>query len=126
MAIVPSEFKYSESRAQDIYKHLKNKGFDVYWPAQKLGECSSKYLVIKNDGSYKHVNYSTDRDMYSIQCYVPKLAYSELEPLVQSVKRAMKELYPMIMPYGSQQPSFYDDAIKAHYIVIEYENPCER
>lgn len=122
MPISPIEFQPSESRWQDIYLHLKNKGFEVYAPEQKTGDCTSPYLVIKNDGSYNHVNFSTDRDMYAIYCYVPKMRYSELEPLVQKVKAAMRELYPMIQYYGQQLPSYYDDTVKAHYIGIEYEN----
>lgn len=122
MPISPIEFQPSDSRWQDIYLHLKNKGFEVYAPEQKTGDCTSPYLVIKNDGSYNHVNFSTDRDMYAIYCYVPKMRYSELEPLVQKVKAAMRELYPMIQYYGQQLPSYYDDTVKAHYIGIEYEN----
>lgn len=122
MAIKPLEFDFQESRWQDLYLHLKNKGYDVYAPAQKVGECTEPYLVVKNDGSYQHVNFSTDRDMYAIYCYVPKLRYSELEPLVQRVKRDMRELYPMFQVYGQQLASFYDDEVKAHYITIEYEN----
>lgn len=126
MPIRPKEFKARDSRWQDIYVHLKNEGFEVYAPAQKTGECTSPYLVIKNDGSYNHVNFSTDRDMYAIYCYVPKTRYSELEPLVQSVKEAMKGLYPMIQQYGQQLPSYYDEAVKGHYIAIEYENYKKR
>lgn len=122
MPIKPKEFKARGSRWQDIFAHLKAKGFDVYAPAQKIGECTSPYLVVKNDGSYQHANFSTDRDMYVIYCYVPKMRYSELEPLVQSVKDAMRELYPMIQRYGQQLPSYYDDSVQAHYIGIEYEN----
>lgn len=122
MPISPLEFQPAESRWQDIYLHLKRKGFEVYFPEQKTGDCTSPYLVVKNDGSYNHVNFSTDRDMYAIYCYVPKLRYSELEPLVQKVKAAMRELYPMIQSYGQQLPSYYDDTVKAHYIGIEYEN----
>ena len=85
-----------ESRAQDIYMHLKNNGFSVYWPAQKVGECTEPYIVVKNDGGYRHVSFSSNRDMYSIQCYVPKDSYSKLEPMVQRVKRVMYDLYPMI------------------------------
>ena len=122
MAIKHLEFDFQESRWQDLYLHLKNKGYDVYAPAQKVGECTEPYLVVKNDGSYQHVNFSTDRDMYAIYCYVPRLRYSELEPLVQRVKRDMKELYHMFQVYGQQPASFYDDEVKAHYITIEYEN----
>lgn len=122
MAIKPFEFDYKQSRWQDLYVHLKNKGYEVYAPAQKVGECTSPYLVIKNDGSYRHVNFSTDRTQYAIYCYVPKLKYSELEPLVQKVKQDMTELYPMFQLYGQELASFYDDEVKAHYIAIEYEN----
>lgn len=117
------EFIPLESRWQDIFTHLKSKGYEVYAPGTKNGECIKPYIVVKNDGSYAHVNFSTNRDMYAIMCYVPKGQYSKLEPMVQSVKRDMKELEPMIVPYDGQQlPSYYDDTYKAHYISIEYEN----
>lgn len=117
------EFIPLESRWQDIYVHLKEKGYDVYAPGVKVGDCIEPYIVIKNDGSYKHINFSTNRYMYAIMCFVPKGQYSKLEPLVQSIIRDMKDLEPMIVPYDGQQlPSYYDDTIKAHYISIEYEN----
>lgn len=116
------EFEPLESRWQDIHAHLVKKGYEVYPPGVKTGECTKPYIVVKNDGSYEHANFSTDRDMYAVMCYVPKGQYSKLEPLVQSVKKAMKELNPMIQPYGQQMPSYYDDSCKAHYISIEYEN----
>ncbi len=111
-----------ESRWQDIFEKLKELGFDVYSPGIKVGECIEKYLVVKNDGSSQHSSFSTDVDLYSVMCYVPKQAYSTLEPYVQSVKKAMKELEPMILPYGQQTPSYYDDTVKAHMISIEYKN----
>jgi len=115
-------FNYKKSRWQDIFMHLKNAGFDVYSPGTKTGECISEYLVVKNDGSSRHMNFSTDIDLYSIMCYVPKDQYSSLEILVQNVKQTMKGLEPMITPYGSQTPSYYDDSYKAHMISIEYKN----
>lgn len=116
------EFKPLESRWQDIFHHLKEKGYDIYAPGTKVGECTKPYIVVKNDGSYKHANFSTDREMYAVMCYVPKGQYSKLEPMVQKVKKDMKELEPMVLPYGQQMPSYYDDNYKAHYISIEYEN----
>ena len=117
-----NEFEYKDSRWQDIHLHLINEGFDVYSPGMKTGECESQYLVIKNDGSSKHSSFSTDVDLYAVMCYVPKQEYSSLEPLVQKVKNSMKGLEPMIKPYGSQTPSYYDDSVKAHMISIEYKN----
>ena len=115
-------FEYEESRWQDIFMCLKNQGYDVYSPGVKTGECTSEYLVVKNDGSSKHLSFSTDVDLYAVMCYVPKDRYSSLETLVQRVKNSMKELEPMILPYGSQTPSYYDDSVKAHMVSIEYKN----
>lgn len=112
----------ADSRWQDIYLHLQDAGFDVYSPSTKIGECTSSYIVVKNDGSSKHNSVSTDVDQYSIMCYVPKDEYSKLEVMVQSVKAAMKRLEPMIKPSGSQTPSYYDDGVKAHMVSIGYKN----
>lgn len=117
-----STFEYKDSRWQDIFLNLKNQGFDVYSPGIKTGECISEYVVVKNDGSSKHTSFSTDVDLYAVMCYVPKNKYSSLEPLVQRVKNAMKRLEPMIKPYGTQTPSYYDDSYKAHMVSIEYKN----
>lgn len=120
--MIGSEFVYTDSRWQDIFMHLQNSGFDVYSPGTKVGECISEYLVVKFDGSSKHVSFSTDNDLYSIMCYVPKDKYSLLEPLIQKVKKAMKGLKPMILPNGNQTPSYYDDSLKAHMVSITYKN----
>lgn len=117
-----NNFEYKDSRWQDIYKHLKKEGFDVYSPGTKVGECRSEYLVVKSDGSTKHASFSTDIDLYSVMCYIPRDRYSMLEPFVQKVKESMKGLEPMILPYGSQTPSYYDNGVKAHMISIEYKN----
>ena len=115
-------FKPAGSRWQDIFLHLQSAGFDVYPPAVKAGECQAEYIVVKNDGSSRHASVSTDDDFYAVMCYVPKQAYSSLEPLIQRVKKSMKELEPMILPYGSQTPSYYDDSVKAHMVSIQYKN----
>ena len=117
-----STFDYKNSRWQDIFVHLKKSGFDVYSPGIKTGECNSPYIVVKNDGSPKHAPFSTDTDFYAVMCYVPRDAYSGLEPMIQSVKKAMKELEPMLFPYGTQTSSYYDDTYKAHMTSIEYKN----
>jgi len=120
--MIDSKFEYAESRWQDIYLHLKKAGFNVYSPGIKTGECTKEYLVVKNDGSSKHASFSTDNDFYAVMCYVPRNKYSTLEPLVQRVKEAMKDLEPMILPYGTQTSSYYDDSFKAHMVSIEYKN----
>lgn len=123
MPINTLEFKPQDSRWQDLYTHLKNKGYDVYGPAMHPEECTAPYLVVKNDGANKHTNFSSMRERYTIYVMVPRTQYSKLEPLIQAVKKDMKELYPMFLPYDNfTLPPFYDDSIKAHYSTLEYEN----
>lgn len=119
--MIDKTFEYAQSRWQDIFRCLGDK-FDVYPPGVKTGDCLAPYIVVKNDGSTQHTSFSTDVDLYAVMVYVPKQAYSTLEPLVQEVKEKMKELRPMILPYGMQTPSYYDDSVKAHTISIEYKN----
>lgn len=117
-----STFEYADSRWQDLYRHLKKKGYDVYSPGIKVGECTAAYLVVKNNGGSKHNSFSTSVDTYDIMCYVPKQAYSSLEPLVQSVKEAMKELDPLFKWNGADTGSYYDDSVQAHMYTITYKN----
>lgn len=112
----------TKSRWYDVFQCLKGKGFDVYSPGTKVGECTTPYIVVKNDGSSAHSSFSTDVDLLSVMCYVPKQNYSKLEPMLLEVKQAMRTLQPMILPYGQQTPSYYDDSVKAHMVSIEYKN----
>ncbi|MDR0326686.1 MAG: hypothetical protein LBI05_00155 [Planctomycetaceae bacterium] len=110
------------SRWQDIDQHLRSKGFDVYAPGMKSKDCTFPYIVVKQNGSTRKAGFSTDIDLYSVLVYIPQQNYSELEVLIQRVKAAMKELEPMILPVRSQTPSYYEDAIKAHMVSVEYMN----
>ena len=116
-------FKYEDSRWQDLYLFLASKGYDVYTPCQKEGECLSKYIVIKYAGSVKADMISSRRDLYDLILYVPKANYSQLESFVQQVISDMKEIEPLFMPYDNQQDtSYFDDSVKAHFVSIVYMN----
>lgn len=111
-----------KTRFMDIYKHLSDNGIDVYSPAQKEGECTSSYVVVKDAGTTKYTNLSSTQTLYDLMCYVPKQRFTELEQFVAQVKTVMKGLYPMIVPTYFETASFYDDSVKAHMISIQYRN----
>ena len=117
-----SSYVYQDSVWQDIYTCLAQAGYEVYSPSIKVGECTSKYIVIRSDGTSRHPTFSTDEELYSVMCYVPKQAYSSLEPFVRDVKNTLSGLKPLIRPTGNQTPSYYDDTYKAHMVSIEYKN----
>ena len=46
-----------------IYKHLKNNGFDVYSIGQHEGICTNHYIVVKHNGECKIVETSLTNDI---------------------------------------------------------------
>lgn len=112
----------SYNRWGDIYKHLKSQGVDVYSPAQHEGECISPYVVVKMLSNNQVGRFSSSQAQYDVLIYIPKNQYSQLEDYVQKIKDLMKGLYPMIVPLGSQTPSYYDDIVKGHMVSVQYRN----
>lgn len=112
----------AETRLKDMYDCLKKAGFSVYFPTQKVGECSSPYVVIRDAGTVQYQDFSTVFTTYELLCYVPKNRYSQLEVFSRQVKRAMKSLWPMIVPTRYQTPPFFDDTVNAHMTAIQYRN----
>lgn len=117
---MPNE--YEQDRIQDIYTHLKNQGFEVYFPSQHQGECLTAYVVIKGDLNTQFREYSSTVQYYDLLCYVPKDKFSTLYPFVESVKTAMKALFPMIKPAFYDTASYYDEEIKGHMVSVQYLN----
>lgn len=115
-----------KSQWEQLFLFLKEKGFSVFSPGQKIGKCTEPYIVVKYDGATQHFTYSTDDDIYTIYCYVPKLNYSLLDGLKQSVKIAMKEMFPQFIPTGYIAGSIYQEDIEAHVTSIEYKNHKKR
>lgn len=110
------------SRWADIFRVLKSNGISVFSPGIKTGECTEKYVVVKDDGAARHSSFSTNIAYYSVLVYVPRDSFSLLSPYVDGIKEMMKTLYPMIIPTGEETPSFYDDSTKSHMISIMYKN----
>lgn len=113
----------SEStRLIDIYQHLKSSGFDVYFPTQKTGECTSPYVVIRDAGTNPYLDFTTTLTVYGVMCYVPKSQYSQLRVFTEKVKLAMCGMKPMIISLNTETPPFYDDLVKAHMTEVQYRN----
>lgn len=111
-----------DTRWEDIYVKLKEHNIEVYSPGQKTGECTAPYVVVKTAGRVGSTEISSSQDLYDIMCYVPKDAYSTLEPFVDNIETIMDELFPMIRPMHFRTASFYDDSVKGHMISTQYVN----
>lgn len=120
--MIPAGYQYEESRIQDLYMILKNGGFDVYFPGVKNGECTAPYVVVKDDGTTKHMEFSTDAVTYAVMCYVPRNCYSKLEPFAIAVKQCIKEYAPLFRKQNFETPSYFDNNVKAYMKSISYVN----
>ena len=120
--MINSNFNYEDTRWQDLYMFLKNKGYEVYAPASKIGDCKRPYLVVKYNGLVPYQDFSSSIDNYSVMCYVPRDEYSKLDGFIRDVKASLKELEPLFKWRKIQTPSFYDESVQAHMVSIEYAN----
>ena len=120
--ISPKEFEWQANRWQEIFLHLKNKGFEVYPPNVKVGECVKSYIVVKNDGTEPHPTFSTDVRYYDVLLYVPENQYSSFETFIDKVKHSLKEIEPLIVFTGSQTPTFYNEKTKSYMVSLSYRN----
>lgn len=109
-------------RWRDIYMHLQSKGVDVYSPAQHVGECKSKYVVLKDAGLTKMASFSTTMQMYEVLCYVPAGQFSQVESYKETIKSYMAELKRnfMIRETYVETPSFFDEDINGHMVSVQY------
>ena len=109
-----------------VFKELEGGGIDVYPPATKKGECTSNYVVMKQDGKAQVRSFSSEFVYYLFMLYVPQNHYSDMDEYEAQVKEVLdRNLYPLLMPVDSTIPDYYDDEIKGHVRSLVYRN-CVR
>ena len=103
-----------------IYKHLKNNGFDVYSIGQHEGICSSPYIVVKENGESEVAGTSLVNDTVELLIYYPVGTYSKLNEYKQSVLYTMK-LLKGIRRVIDPMPTIIDDDKKAYMTSFTYK-----
>ena len=73
-----------------IYKHLKNNGFDVYSIGQHEGICTNPYIVVKENGESEIVGTSLTNDTVELLIYYPVGRYSELSSYKKRILNTIK------------------------------------
>ena len=103
-----------------IYKHLKNNGFDVYSIGQHEGICTNPYIVVKENGESEIVGTSLTNDIVELLIYYPVGTYSKLNEYKQSVLYTMK-LLKGIRRVIDPMPTITDDDKKAYMTSFTYK-----
>ena len=103
-----------------IYKHLKNNGFDVYSIGQHKGICTNPYIVVKENGESEIVGTSLTNDIVELLIYYPVGTYSKLNEYKQSVLYTMK-LLKGIRRVIDPMPTIIDDDKTAYMTSFTYK-----
>ena len=103
-----------------IYKYLKNNGFDVYSIGQHEGICTNPYIVVKENGESEIVGTSLTNDIVELLIYYPVGTYSKLNEYKQSVLYTMK-LLKGIRRVIDPMPTIIDDDKKAYMTSFTYK-----
>ena len=96
-----------------IYRHLKDNGFDVYSIGQHKGICTNPYIVIKENGESEIAGTSLTNDIVELLIYYPVGTYSKLNEYKQSILYTIK-LLKGIRRVVEPMPTIIDDDKKAY------------
>lgn len=104
---------------KEIYKHLKDGGFEVYSIGQHKGNCEKQYIVISETGSNEIIGKNLMSDNIELLIYYPIGIYSEFTTYINQIKITMKDLksYRRII---SPNPIIVDDDKKAYMTFLSY------
>lgn len=103
-----------------IYKHLKNNGFDVYSIGQHEGICANPYIVVKENGVSEITSKSLVNDVVELLIYYPVGKYSELATYKKSILNSMKYIRG-VRRVIDPAPTIIDDDKKAYMTSFTYK-----
>lgn len=102
-----------------LYKFLKEKGFDVYSIGQHKGICTSPYLVLKENGTSEIVGKQLVNEVVEIMVYYPVGQYSKMKSYTDKLKNDLgdiKTLRRVLDP----MPTIIDDEKEAYMTSYYY------
>ena len=102
---------------------MKYGSLPVFPPATHKGKCTEPYIVLKEDGAAVVLGCSSMYRYFRIMIYVPRNEYSKLDAYEAEVRQIMQEnVFPLLLPRGSQESDYYDDNYDAHLRQLLYRN----
>jgi len=106
---------------QAIYAKLMELGLNPYPPGKHQGECTERYCVIKEQTQSAYFNArAVGFRTIDLILFVPVSSYVAVEPYVQAVKAAMREL-PALRWTGTETPVIVDDEVEAYTTSLVYQ-----
>lgn len=105
---------------RDIYTKLKNKNLNPYFKGQHEGLCKEPYVIVGEGSQIPSINSNTiGQKIVDIIVMVPINSYIAIDPYVNNIRQALKEL-KYLRKTGIETPVIVDDEKKAYTMSIEY------
>lgn len=123
---MPTVVEEITTRLGDIYDCLKAANLDVYLQGQHKGECKRSYVVVKPGIVAPYLQLSTNVCYYELLLYVPEAYPTQIETYKDTVKRAMLDIYPMMVFGDAESSPYFDDAVKGWTVSLTYMNYRKR
>ena len=103
----------------ELFEHLLNSGFEVYFIGQKWGICEKPYIVIRDAGTIPIYSNKAGTQIIDIIGYVPESRYTQIIEMKKNIKEAMKDFPARIT--GEESPVVPDNEVKGYTFVITYQ-----
>lgn len=123
---MPTVVEEIATRLGDIYDCLKAANLDVYLQGQHKGECKRSYVVVKPGIVTPYLQLSTNVCYYELLLYVPEAYPTQIETYKDTVKKAMLDIYPMMVFGDAESSPYFDDAVKGWTVSLTYMNYRKR
>ena len=103
----------------ELFDHLLNSGFEVYFIGQKWGMCEKPYIVIRDAGTIPIYSNKAGTQIIDIIGYVPESRYTQIIEMKKNIKEAMKDFPARIT--GEESPVIPDNSNKSYSFIITYQ-----
>lgn len=104
----------------DIFDKLKEKKFNPYYKGQHEGLCKDPFVIVAEGNQIPNINSNKlGQKIIDIIVMVPINSYLAVDPYVENIRNALKEL-DYLRKTGTETPVIVDDNKKAYTMSIEY------
>lgn len=107
---------------KEIFDFLNNLGYEVYFPNQKTGECTSFYIVLKEQLTTSGLtSYRLGYTNIDIILYAPRTQMLMLLDKKKEIKEHLKG-YKTLFYAGMEAPVIEDDVVKGITCSVTYRS----
>ncbi|PRR84744.1 hypothetical protein [Clostridium luticellarii] len=105
---------------QKLFDYLADLGYEVYFPNQKTGECTSFYIVLKEQLTTSSIySFKLGHTNIDVILYAPRTQTLALLDKKKEIKEHLKS-YEGLFYGGYESPTIEDDSVKGITCSVTY------